>query len=90
MSTSNQPVVLTEDEAKLLRDALRRERESQENHELSVLRARVSALEAASARRAVFESIADAHSFDATDAFEFDFQSRTLTIKKGNSNGAAT
>lgn len=91
MSTSNEaPIILTEDEAKSLRDALRREQDSRDGHELTVLRARVAALEAASARRAVFESIADAHTFDATDAFSFDFPSRTLTILKGNSNGATT
>lgn len=87
---SEQPIQLTEDEAVKLRDALRREAESRDDHELAVLQARVAALEYASARRAVFESIADAHNFDATDAFEFNFQSRSLTIKKGNPNGSAT
>ena len=90
MSTEQQPIVLTEDEAKNLRDALRREQQSQEGHELAVLRARVSALESLSVRRAVFEAIADVHNFDATDGYEFDFQSRTLTMKKGHSNGATT
>lgn len=85
----SQPQVITLNEADAirLRDALRREQSSREGHELEVLRARIAALEAASNRRAVFESIADVHGFDATDAFEFDFPSRTLT-KKGNSNGS--
>jgi hypothetical protein len=79
----NNPIVITDDEAVLLRDSIRREAQTREDHELVVLRARIAALEAGSARRAVFEMIADAHHFDATDAFEFDFQARTLTIKKG-------
>lgn len=86
--TPTTPIVLTAVEAQQLRDALRIEQQSKEAHELTALRARVASLEATSARRAVFESIADAHNFDATDAFTFDYQSRTLTIQKGHSHGA--
>lgn len=88
--SEEQRIILTEDEAKQLRDALRKETELREQHEIATLRARIAALEAVSARRAVFESIADAHGFDSTDTFSFDFQARSLTIMKGNSNGATS
>lgn len=81
--TRTETIELTPDEAQRLRDALRAEVMQRELHELATLRARIAALEAVSARRAVFESIADAHGFDATDTFSFDFQARSLTIKKG-------
>lgn len=90
MSTEPQPFILTVDEATQLRDALRLEQQLKDYHELAVLRTRVAILEAVSARRALFEAIADQHQFDATDSFEFDFQSRTLTITKGNTNGATS
>jgi hypothetical protein len=75
-------IELTIEEAQRLRDAYRAETTQRELHEIAQLRARIAALEAISARRAVLESIADAHDFDATEVWEFDFQARTLT-KKG-------
>jgi hypothetical protein len=88
--SEQQRIELSADEAKQLRDALRLEAVQREQNEIATLRARIAALEAISARRAVFETIADAHGFDATDTCEFDFQARSLTIKKGNSNGSAS
>lgn len=90
MGDEQQRIELSVEDATRLRDAIRSETVQRELHEIATLRARIAALEAISVRRAVFEAIADAHGFDATDTFVFDFQARSLTITKGNSNGAAS
>ncbi len=77
-----EPIIISDEDAKALRDAVRAERMAVEALELVTLRHRVALHEAKSMLAAVLDTLADTYGFDSTTAHEFDYATRTLT-KKG-------
>ena len=75
------PIVLSDEHAIRLRDALRAERLATEALELITLQYRTALHTARAARGVILDELADTYGFDSTTAHDFDFGSRTITRK---------
>ena len=76
-----EPIVLSDEDAIRLRDAIRAERKATEALELVTLQHRIARQVAESERGVVLDELADKYGFDNTAAHDFDFGARTITRK---------
>lgn len=76
-----EPIVISQDDADRLRDALRAERLAADALELASLQGRIALHHAKAQRVAILDELADTYDFDSTTAHEFDSVACTLTKK---------